>query len=378
QDVLYNTLRGAGAPQGNRGGTNPMQVGLGVQVGSIDTLFTPGNPQSTGVETDLMIQGEGLFVVSDGERYFYTRAGNFYPDAEGTLVTPGGYKVMGWEADPQTGVIDPKAPVVPLTVKKGSMIDATATELVKLAGNLDAETAEGDVVRTPAKVIYDSQGHAHETYVQFTRQIGVDNSGYVVVYVDGVAQLPAGDPPSTISFDTNGRIVPPAQPLQFTVSLQGGVDPLSFELDVTELTQFAGQDADEDESTATIAFQDGFPSGTLERFAFDSNGVITGYYSNGLRRTLGQVAIALFANPGGLERRGESLFAESPNSGMANIGAANTGGRGSILPSTLEMSNVDLAQEFTEMILTQRGYPANSRVITTSDELLQELVNLKR
>src|SRR5690606_33601470 len=102
QDGLYNTLRGAGAPQGtqgNRGGTNPRQVGLGVQVGSIDTLFTPGNPQSTGVETDLMIQGEGLFIVSDGERQFYTRAGNFYPDAAGNLVTPGGYVLMGYAAD---------------------------------------------------------------------------------------------------------------------------------------------------------------------------------------------------------------------------------------------------------------------------------------
>jgi len=118
--------------------------------------------------------------------------------------------------------------------------------------------------------------------------------------------------------------------------------------------------------------------GTLERFAFDSNGVITGYYSNGLRRALGQVALAIFANPGGLERRGESLFAASPNSGIPNPVKPNTGGAGSILPSTLEMSNVDLAQEFTEMILTQRGYQANSRVITTSDEMLQELVNLKR
>ena len=370
QDVLYNTLRGAGAPQNNRGGTNPMQVGLGVQVGSIDTLFTSGNPQSTGVETDLMIQGEGLFVVSDGERFYYTRAGNFYPDSDGTLVTPGGYKVMGWRADPQTGQIDTFAPIGELRIEKGSVIHARATTEVVLSGNLDP--SQGDS-RTPARVIYDSLGNAHEIYFRFVPS-GTPNVWNVTAYWNN----PMSDPPDTpvgwvqVEFNENGQFSS-GGPLTANLNVGGGATtPLSVTVDLSGLTQLAG------ETTVKIASQDGFPMGTLERFAFDSNGVITGYYSNGLRQVLGQVALALFANPGGLERLGESLFIETPNSGAAQIGAANTGGRGGILPSTLEMSNVDLAQEFTEMILTQRGYQANSRVITTSDEMLQELVNLKR
>src|SRR5690606_17315819 len=285
QDVLYNTLRGAGAPQNNRGGTNPMQVGLGVQVGSIDTLFTSGNPQSTGVETDLMIQGEGLFVVTDGERRYFTRAGNFYPDSNGTLVTPGGYKVLGWTADAE-GNIDPLAPLGELKIEEGSVIDATATTSVVLSRDLDAQTAVGDRVRTPAKVTYDSLGTPREISGEFER-LEATYSWSVVVRVDG--QEARTSDPGDIVFGSSGTLADVSDSVKsYTVTLNNGADPLEFSVDFSRLTQYSGQSTDQDGNTVTIASQDGFPSGTLERFAFDSNGVITGYYSNGLRRALGQ------------------------------------------------------------------------------------------
>jgi flagellar hook protein FlgE len=151
-----------------------------------------------------------------------------------------------------------------------------------------------------------------------------------------------------------------------------GSADLELKLDFSQLTQYAAP------STATLRSQDGYPRGSLESFAIDGNGVITGLYSNGRTQVVGQVALALFTNPGGLLKAGNNLYAESANSGPPAIGAAGTGGRGTLVAGALEMSNVDLAQEFTNMITAQRGFQANARVITTSDELLQELISLRR
>ena len=147
---------------------------------------------------------------------------------------------------------------------------------------------------------------------------------------------------------------------------------MTVTMDFSRLTQVAGS------STVESGPTDGWPAGTLESFSFDANGVITGFYSNGRIQILGQVAVAHFRNPSGLIKTGKNLYIESNNSGTADPGTAGTGGRGTIAPSALEMSSVDLAEEFTQMIITQRGFQANSRVITVSDEILQELVNLKR
>ncbi|NMB20356.1 MAG: flagellar hook-basal body complex protein, partial [Firmicutes bacterium] len=147
---------------------------------------------------------------------------------------------------------------------------------------------------------------------------------------------------------------------------------MDIELDFTEFTEYA------DTFTAKFMHQNGYTSGALESYAIDQNGVIVGSFSNGLTRALGQVALARFANAAGLQRSGSTMFIDTPNSGTAQIGAAGIPGFGQISPSSLEMSNVDLSEEFTEMIITQRGFQANSRIITTSDEMLQELVNLKR
>ena len=138
------------------------------------------------------------------------------------------------------------------------------------------------------------------------------------------------------------------------------------------ITQSAAQ------SSTKAFYQDGYTMGYLDNFKIDQSGIITGVYSNGTNRTIGQIAMASFSNQGGLEKAGESTYVESNNSGLANIGESGIAGKGKLLAGTLEMSNVDLAQQFTDMITTQRGFQANSRIITTTDTLLEELINLKR
>lgn len=217
--------------------------------------------------------------------------------------------------------------------------------------------------KTTSVTVYDSLGRAHSIQVNFEKT-GSNTWEWKALLPDGT------EPSGTITFDTEGRVVDVSEN-QFSFTPEGA-DSVVITMDFTKLTQVAGP------TTVEAGVTDGWPGGSLESFSFDSNGVITGFYSNGRIRVLGQIAVAGFANPSGLIKTGKNLYIQSNNSGRPEIGAAGTGGRGTIAPSSLEMSNVDLAEEFTQMIITQRGFQANSRVITVSDELLQELVNLKR
>ncbi|HPZ85821.1 MAG: flagellar hook protein FlgE [Bacillota bacterium] len=365
QELFSQTLRGAGSPTGTsaseRGGTNPMQVGLGVSIASIDTIHTPGNLQPTSRPTDLAIEGEGFFVVQDGETLAYTRVGNFSLDALGVLVDPEGRKVLGWTAD-EDGSISTSGPLGALRIPFGDWIDAQPTSRVEWIKNLDAEATVG-FSKTTSVTVYDSLGRAHSIQVNFEKT-GSNTWEWKALLPDGT------EPSGTITFDTEGRVVDVSEN-QFSFTPEGA-DSVVITMDFTKLTQVAGP------TTVEAGVTDGWPGGSLESFSFDSNGVITGFYSNGRIRVLGQIAVAGFANPSGLIKTGKNLYIQSNNSGRPEIGAAGTGGRGTIAPSSLEMSNVDLAEEFTQMIITQRGFQANSRVITVSDELLQELVNLKR
>jgi flagellar hook protein FlgE len=382
-EALSQTIRGAQAPSEARGGVNAMQVGLGVQVGSIDTLFTQGNLQYTGNLTDLAVQGDGFLVVGDGLRRFYTRDGAIVMDSDGNLVhASSGLRLMGWQAN-AAGVVDTAGPLSPLTIPVGAQIAPRATTMATLVGNLNAsapvydpddpETASGRWTTT--LTVYDSLGNPVQLRLVFTKQ-GANEWQWELFYGDEEPAVASG----TLSFDdpdNPGRLSDPAGPVEVTVPLSSlapdlGADDLTFEIDFGGITQYGGA------STVALGNQDGYASGSLESFAIDGNGVITGLYSNGRTQVIGQVALALFTNPGGLLKAGNNLYAESSNSGPAAVGAAGTGGRGALTPGALEMSNVDLAQEFTNMITAQRGFQANARVITTSDELLQELISLRR
>lgn len=367
RDMLYQTLLSGSSPQGTRGGINPQQVGFGVGIASIDTLMTPGPSMSTGVNTDLFLDGDGFFVLTDGYQNFYTRAGAFTTDDNGWFANRGdGLKVRGWMPDPATGVVDPttSAPKE-LMIQVGQQLNPSATTGVVYGDNLDSRVnaATGAPVST-TKTIFDSQGNTHDLVVTFDKT--ADNQWAWTATIDAAA---AGG--GTIAFGLDGRITT-APPTGTVTAALPGVLPINATLDFTNVTQFAA------ETAIGPVSQNGYAKGSLERFTFDSYGKVIGTFSNGVTKEIGQIAIAVFNNSGGLLRAGNSLFLESNNSGQAQVGTALTGGRGKVTPGALEMSNVDLANEFTDMIVTQRGFQANSRVITTSDEMLQDLMTLKR
>ncbi|MFA5880969.1 MAG: flagellar hook protein FlgE [Eubacteriales bacterium] len=367
QDMLSQNIRGASSPQGGRGGTNPQQVGLGMTVNSIDTLHTQGSSETTGKVTDMMVDGDGFFIVGDGTNNFYTRAGNFDFDAIGNMVNANGLKVQGWTAT-AAGVIDTTSLVSGIQIPKGQAIQPQPSSAMTFVGNLDASAAV--TTAYPASVtVYDSLGQNWTMNVTFTK--GAANSWTVSLTNPPVgwttAPAIAGGP---VTFNGAGAYVG-GSPLTIT-GTPVGANAVTVAINVTGLTQFASG------SNAALNSQNGYSSGVLNGYAIDKAGIITGRYSNGLTKQLAQVSLANFNNPSGMVKSGENLYTSSNNSGSAQIGTAGSGGRGDISPGKLEMSNVDLSQEFTDMIITQRGFQANSRIITTSDEMLQELVNLKR
>lgn len=422
QDLLYQQMSGAARPNEEVGGVNPKEIGLGMSIASVDTIHTQGSLQTTGVMTDVAIQGNGFFVLQKGDSRFFTRAGAFGLDRDGRLVNPAnGYRVQGWNAQVVNGreILNTSGALEDLVIPVGSKDPAKATEQVYLACNLDKrlpEIPEGapeeTVLRGTWRVeekIYDSFGIEHILRIEFTRVPGQPNQWNAAVTVDPEAETatntavslgaaPEGTNNFVVEFTNLGtlRRVADAQgnqsPEEGTLALNvafdvqgaaaaegGGPVRQTFALNLgtagsvrSTVTQFA-------EASSTKVFQqDGYSMGYLETFKIDQSGVITAVYSNGSNRTIGQIALASFTNPGGLEKSGETNFVQSNNSGMADIGPSGIAGKGKIIAGTLEMSNVDLAEQFTDMIVTQRGFQASSKTIQTSDQMLQELLTLKR
>lgn len=400
KDMISQSLSGAAKPQEDRGGINPQQVGLGMQVATIDTIHTQGALQVTGVNTDLAIQGEGFFIEKKGNSSYYTRNGAFSIDKNGYLVNPSnGYKVQGWNAvlNPETGMMElnTAAGVEDLIIPVGSKDPARATQNTKFFCNLqkNSDTHQADLT------IYDSTGIPRQLRATFNRT-DVNRWDMVIEIpeaTEGSVSVSAGDPVEnggnntfqlvfndagsliSVSDGTNTQTEGVLMPnVSFTYTGTDGEVNQTINLTMGEVGLFNGITQFESPSTTKAIEQDGYTMGMLEGFSFDDSGQITGVFTNGNRKTLGQVALAKFANAGGLEKAGDTLFVESNNSGAANIGVAAAEGKGSIKAGTLEMSNVDLSEQFTDMIVTQRGFQANARTITTADQLLQEVIALKR
>jgi flagellar hook protein FlgE len=515
QTALLQTLKAARAPQNNVGGTNPIQIGLGSQLATMDKVMTQGSFQNTGRKLDLAIQGDGFFVLSDGQGYYYTRAGALDVDMKGTLIhSSTGMKVQGWIAiqDPTTGqrYIDTNQPIGDIVISAGMTMPANATTSARMEGNLNStsgimpfamtvtddngqqrtvrfvfsktntdfarqngpftenqsytwraydennnllgtsyivvnqfgrvvDSGLSEVVVAPgasisipssgelrfyesdspsnfvtakfespryvtAVEVYDTLGNPYSLYIEFIRLgqfQGIRNawiwrvytaSGEPIRYIDANGQTSYNTTPyvgGVVDFNESGRLSTlygitwdeatqtfqvsdsELRTIQFDASHMGD-GTVTINLDLTSLTQFAGA------NSAAFTYQNGNALGTLQSFAINEAGQIIGTFSNGLTDLLGQVALAVFNNPAGLTEIGNSLYVPSANSGLAQIGAAGTGGRGTLIPGALEMSNVDLAEEFTKMIIAQRGFQANARVITTADTILGELVALRR
>ena len=379
-DQLAQTVQSATRGNGTTlGGTNPTQLGTGVRVGTIDILTQQGSLQATSKNTDLAVQGNGYFMLGDGASTVkYTRDGAFSVDQSGNIVqgSDGSY-VLGWQAGAD-GKIDTTAQIGPgshLSIPVGGLATTTPTSNVAFGGNLDAEAAigapsAGDFSRTVK--IYDSLGTAHSLTMSFNKTAA--NTWNWRVSGDAALDAATGTTnQGSISFDANGQITGTPTGTVKLSTLASGAAPVSVAPNFAGISQVAGT------STVTPTTQDGFAPGSLLSFSIDQTGLITGAFDNGFTRSLGQLALADFPNPSGLERIGGNAFKTTVNSGAAKIGAAAGGtGLGKINSGYLEQSNVDLSTEFTNMIVTQRGFQANTKIITTVDQLLDDVINLKR
>ena len=422
QDMISQQLSGAARPTEELGGVNPKEVGLGMTIATIEQVFTQGNLQSTGVSTDVAIQGNGFFIMKNGEESFYTRNGAFGLDRDGTLVNPAnGMRVQGWMARELNGemVVSTAATPTDLVIPVGSKDPAKATTNVNFACNLNKNTPEilegasaSDIAKgtwSTEQKIYDSFGNEHLLNVSFRRVVGNPNQWEATVNIDpdnaeftqtrvGLGTTDGVQNTFIVNFDnfgrlasvtdTSGNVTNPEGEIvlqtSFTVpgaNLDENGNPYRQTMNISlgtigdmknTITQSASK------STTKAYSQDGYTLGYLDNFKIDSTGTITGVYSNGTNRVIGQLALATFANDRGLEKAGDNTYVESNNSGMASIGESGVAGKGSLLAGALEMSNVDLSEQMTDMIVTQRGFQSNAKTIQTAGTLLETVLSLKR
>jgi len=369
-ETLAQTIRGGGVPSASVGGTNPMQIGLGVRVAGIDADLTQGAFQATGRPTDLAIEGGGFFMVDQGGTKLLTRAGSFGWDSTGTLTNGDGARVLGWTPT-GAGPIQPTGAPGPIQIPIATL-PPIVTQNVTVGGNLTSSLPVGQTLTTTATV-FDSLGAAHDVALSFNHT-GAGTWDMSATYVDGAGttQTVALGP---VTFDPAGNL---------TSAPTIAMGPVTFGAGNSQTVTFAMGDANhafsqyDRASTIDAPVHDGSAGAQLVGVTFATDGSVVGRYANGETRSLAIIALANVTNPEGLQRVGDNLFAMSPASGEPSIGQAGTGQLGSLSPGSLEGSNVDLAAEFTNLVIAQRGFQANSRVITTSDEMLADLVNLKR
>ncbi len=433
---------GAAPRLNERGGMNPAQVGLGVKLQSITQNFTGGAAQMPGRNLDTMINGDGFYVLrKTNGTSVYTRNGSFGVDAQGQLVAADGSFVQGWMGD-KDGTINASGTPGNITLPLTKTVEGRPTTKVIYGGNIPADQIYMDPTgsktspdnafqRSQIVHAYDDKGNPHDVLLTFARsdfaepgsepqwelraydanvfkeldetqreKLTGDGGARIALEVDGKGSVSVGgskvktadtDGVLNFKFKTDGTM--DADSMQAMKSVKFKLDQVNVDetttpksskivepnvtkqpinLDLSALTGFGGVNNFGQKQV------DGNMAGYMTGYSVEADGTIRGTFSNGDNRALARIAVASFANPLGLEKAGSSYFVETGNSGQPQIGEAGTGQRGAMTGGAIEMSNVDLAAEFTNLILSQRGFQANSRVITTSDEILQELVNMKR
>lgn len=425
QDMISQELGAASEPKESIGGVNPKQVGLGSLIATIDKLMTQGSFQTTGKNTDMAISGEGFFIVKNGDKEFFTRAGAFNVDKNGSFVNPSnGVKVQGWNSridENGNKYLNTSASIEDIVIPLYSKESAKATKKVVFQSNLNGAALSVPEGASPEEIqkmisdpdpkkrrghstsikIFDDQGNERELKVQFYKvrdnvwkaNAAVTDASQVSIDVDASSvagqntELP-GNTEFELGFSPDGKLVSVSDgvdsqssgnlsaKIAYRISGNPGVQSIELKLGeagmVGGITQFSA------DFTTKAVKQDGYGMGYMEAFSIDNSGTITGVYSNGVQQPLARIAMAVFNNPSGLNKVGDTMFAYSMNSGEANIGESGVAGRGKINAGLLEMSNVDLSDAFTDMIVTQRGFQANSKTITTSDQMIQEVLGLKR
>ncbi|WP_408097885.1 flagellar hook protein FlgE [Peredibacter sp. HCB2-198] len=384
QDMLANSLKGID------GGD---QMGSGTKLAHITSQFTQGTVARTQNITDLAINGNGFFVVDAPFGKGYTRDGAFHFDKEGFMVNGDGYRVQGFQPDEKGNITNKQG-----AIKLGNTnIAATPTSEIKMSMNLDSR--DGIKVFDPKNpdktsnfntsvTVYDSVGTARLVTLYFNKQAdgatweyhamvdGADAANGVPGQMQEMANgklkfnqkgLLEEETPGMNSFNFNKGALPNQQiALNFGSSIKEGGTGLDA------ATQFGSK------SSVARHSQDGSSAATLASMSFNDDGVLTAVYDNGVQRELGQVAVAKFENNEGLFKTGKNLFKETRKSGQAALGKPGSDGRGEVLAKSIEQSNVDIAQEFIALMGAQRNFQANTRTITTSDQMLQEVLNIKR
>jgi flagellar hook protein FlgE len=362
------------------GDGNPVQIGLGATSPGVSPVFSQGSIQYTGRATDVGINGNGFFLVSTGTGTAYTRAGNFSYNSVGELVNSDGFRVLGYQAT--DGVINANVPPSPVQVALGASLPPRQTSNLSITANLDNQAEITSTFSTAVQAI-DSLGASHTVTFTFTKTTATDwtwTATLPAVETGGTAT----DPPAEIgagafAFDSNGVLTAPTADETLAIAgLVNGAADMDVTFDIIDpdgnprFTGFAAT------SSVSAITQDGYTAAVLRDINIDSEGVIRGIFDNGQVKPLAQLALANFSNVEGLLKFTGNTFVTSPTSGEPSVGLPSTGGRGSVSGSSLELSNVDIAEEFTTLIVAQRGYQANSRVITVTDNLYQEAINLVR
>ncbi len=345
------------------------QVGRGVIVSDVALMFTQGSFETTNAPTDLAINGDGLFILRDpnSQQIFYSRAGHFRLNPDGKLVNPEGYILQGWAIGSNTltdVVVDTAASAAQATQNIHIAVNLDARASVLDPSNFDPNT-EGTWNYQTSITVYDSLGDRHQLVIYFVKTDDNQWNWYAYETSDLSTQLGNG----TLQFDQSGNLTSGDTG---TITLDSQSITVDFSPDVATSTQYAA------DFSTLYQYQDGYPTGFLEGISIETDGIIYGHYTNGQTKELYQIVLADFVNPAGLTKRGGNLYMQSPHSGEPLIGTPGSGGLGTIVPNSLEQSNVDLAEEFTKIIIYQRAFQANARIITTTDDMLGEVVNLRR
>jgi flagellar hook protein FlgE len=362
-------------------GLGETQVGFGVGTPVTLRQFSQGAIQSTGGPLDAAIQGDGFFVVQNSSgAILYTRGGNFQVDTDGNLITATGEKVQGWTQ--VGGVLNTNAPVGNITVPVGSLAQPKVTSSMSVDLNLNATSSAGpppDTFSTSIQV-YDSLGTSHVVSITFTKTATANQWQYSLQFPDADLTAPGTPTTGTLTFDGNGVLTSPAPtdppPVLTATGLKDGASDMNitwnlFNGPTPRVTQFAQTSA-----TSALA-QNGSPAANLVSVGLSDGGKILAQYSNGQQVVVGQMAMATIRNPQSLIAAGNSNYQLSARTALPAIGVPGSGGRGTVLGGSVEASTVDIAREFTNLIVFQRGYQANTRVITTVDQLSQDTINLK-
>lgn len=373
-DVFYQNL-------GSSGNNSPIQVGFGTKVEGMAQDLNNGPISSTGVSSNMALNGPGYFVTSNSAGALsYTRAGDFTTNINGQLTTLGGNLVMGYPAS--GGVISTNASLQPINVGTGTTTAATPTSNFSFTTNLNASASVGDSYTPPPIQVFDSLGQAHLLSVNYTKT-GTNAWSYNVTVPSSDVQGGTGSSTSlgsgTLNFDSTGALTPPTAAIT-NLSVGPFTDGAAALTPKWQLSDASGsslvsQTASPSATSANT--QNGFAAGTLSGFSVLTDGTVQATFTSGQTRAIARVAVASFANPEGLSLSGGNQCVPTAASGQAVIGTAGSGGLGSITGASVEQSNVDVATELSDLIVAQRSYEANAKAITAFDQVEQATIQMK-